>query len=91
MGRKRIFTDSDIKFILKNYERLSYEKLGEVLGQNPHSIRAVYSRGKAHAQEVEENKDEETYCECDPKVFMALMIASMANHRKYAEQTAFII
>ena len=88
-GRKRIFTDADIEYILKNYENMGYAKLGEVLGHNPHSIRAVCSRERNRTNPTE--TIEEEYDDCDPKVFQALMIESIKNHRKYAALSAFTV
>ena len=88
-GRKRIFTDKDIKFILENYNKLGYDKLGEVLGHNPHSIRAVYSRERVRAEEPAKISDD--YEDVDPKIFVSLMIKSIKNHRKYVENSAFAL
>ena len=91
MGRKRIFTDEDIEFILKNYEVLGYDKLGEILGHNAHSIRSIYSKEKIHAEQIENISIADDYEDVDPEIFVSLMIASIKNHRKYADQTAFIL
>ena len=88
-GRKRIFTDKDIKFILENYNKLGYDKLGEVLGHNPHSIRAVYSRERVRAEEPAETSDD--YEDVDPEIFVSLMIESIKNHRKHVAASAFLI
>ena len=85
MGRKRIFTDFDISFILENYETLGYEKLGEILGQNAHSIRAIYHRErlKSIEQKNVESIQDDNYEIIDPKLLNELIIQVIKNHRKY--------
>ncbi len=83
-GRKRKFSDEDIEYILKHYKEDSYEKLGTILGQNPHSIRAIYHREKNKRMFIRTaTATFGDYEDVDPTVFLRLMRESVENHRKY--------